>query len=283
MAGLTESHVEEAALSWLAGLGYAALHGPDISPDGPSPERISYPQVFLTERFQEGLGRLNPHLPSETLAEVLRKVQQTDTPSLIEENRRLQRYLLEGVPVEVAREDNSIGGDVGRLIDFNDVDANDWLAVNQFTVIEHEHNWHPDVVLFVNGLPLAIIELKNPGDVNATLEGAFIQLRTYKDQIPSLFRTNAALVTSDGLQARLGSLTTNLERFMPWRTADGRIRSTGRRGGSPPENGPRLHERTFRGARSRDLSLQEWHTVLGAEETSSAGGRTPIQRIPGFA
>ena len=221
MAGLTESHVEEAALSWLAGLGYAALHGPDISPDGPTPERISYDQVFLTERLQEALGRLNPHLPAGTLEEVLRKVQQTETPSLIEENRRLQRYLLEGVPVEVAREDGSIGGDVARLIDFDDVDANDWLAVNQFTVIEHEHNRRPDVVLFVNGLPLAVIELKNPGDVNATLEGAFNQLQTYKDQVPSLFRTNAALVTSDGLQARLGSLTANLERFMPWRTADG--------------------------------------------------------------
>ena len=176
---------------------------------------------MLNVRLREALGRLNPHLPAETLEEVLRKVQQTETPSLIEENRRLHRYLLEGVPVEVAREDGSIGGDVARLIDFDDVDVNDWLAVNQFTVIEHEHNRRPDVVLFVNGLPLAVIELKNPGDVTATLEGAFNQLQTYKDQIPSLFRPNAALVTSDGLQARLGSVTANLERFMPWRTADG--------------------------------------------------------------
>ena len=217
----SESHVEDAALSWLAGLGYAVLHGPDISPEGPTPERVSYDQVFLAKRLREGLGRLNPHLPADTLEEVLRKVQQTETPSLIEENRRLQRYLLEGVPVEVAREDGSIGGDVARLIDFDDVHMNDWLAVNQFTVIEHEHNRRPDVVLFVNGLPLAVIELKNPGDVTATLEGAFNQLQTYKDQIPSLFRLNATLVTSDGLRARLGSLTANLERFMPWRTADG--------------------------------------------------------------
>ncbi|MCZ0937607.1 MAG: type I restriction endonuclease subunit R [Gemmatimonadota bacterium] len=221
MAGLSESHVEEAALEWLAGLGYAVLHGPDISPDGPTPERVSHDQVLLNVRLREALGRLNPNLPAETLEEVLRKVQQTETPSLIEENRRLHRYLLEGVPVEVAREDGSIGGDVARLIDFDDVDMNDWLAVNQFTVIEHEHNRRPDVVLFVNGLPLAVIELKNPGDVNATLDGAFNQLQTYKDQIPSLFLTNAALVTSDGLQARLGSLTANFERFMPWRTADG--------------------------------------------------------------
>ena len=221
MAGFTESHVEEAALEWLAGLGYAVLYGPDISPDGSMPERGSYDQVLLTVRLREALARLNPHLPAETLDEVLRKMQQTETPSLIEENRRLHRYLIEGVPVEVAREDGSIGGDVARLIDFADVHANDWLAVNQYTVIEGQKNRRPDLVLFVNGLPLAVIELKNPGAENATLDGAFNQLQTYKDQIPSLFRTNAVLVTSDGLHARLGSLTANLERFMPWRTVDG--------------------------------------------------------------
>ena len=209
----SESHVEDATLEWFSGLGYAVLHGPDISPDGPTPERLSYDQVLLTERLREALERLNPHLPAETLEEVLRKVQQTETPSLIEENRRLHRYLIEGVPVEVGREDGSIGGDVARLIDFDNVEANDWLAVNQYTVVEHSHNRRPDVVLFVNGLPLAVIELKNPGDENATLDGAFNQLQTYKDQIPSLFRTNAALATSDGLHARLGSLTANLERF----------------------------------------------------------------------
>ena len=158
--------------------------------------------MLLTGRLRKALARLNPHLPAETLEDVLRKVRQTETPSLVEENRRLHRYLVEGVPVEVAREDGSIGGDAARLIDHDDIEANDWLAVNQFTVIEHEHNRRPDVVLFVNGLPLAVIELKNPGDECATLEGAFNQLQTYKDEIPSLFRTNAALMTSDGLQAR---------------------------------------------------------------------------------
>ena len=221
MPGFTESHVEDAALEWLSGLGYAVLHGPDISPEGQTPQRISYDQGLLTPRLGKTLKRLNPHLPAETLEEVLRKVQRTETPSLIEENRRLHRYLIEGVPVEIAREDGSIGGDVARLIDFDDVDANDWLAVNQYTVVEHTHNRRPDVVLFVNGLPLAVIELKNPGDENATLLGAFNQLQTYKDQIPSLFRTNAVLLTSDGLHARVGSLTANLERFMPWRTVDG--------------------------------------------------------------
>ena len=221
MAVITESEVEDATLQWLAGLGYAVAHGPDIGPEGSAPERGSYDEVLLAGRLRKALARLNPHLPAETLEEVLRKVRQAETPSLVEENRRLHRYLVEGVPVEVAREDGSVGGDAARLIDFTDVDSNDWLAVNQFTAIEGQNNRRPDVVLFVNGLPLAVIELKNPGDENATLEGAFNQLQTYKDEIPSLFRTNGALITSDGLQARLGSLTASLERFMPWRTVDG--------------------------------------------------------------
>ncbi len=221
MSRLTESEVEDAALEWLAGLGYTVAHGPDIGPEGSAPERGSYGEVLLPGRLRKALSRLNPSLPDETLEDVLRKIRQTETPSLIEENRRLHRYLIEGVPVELAREDGSIGGDVARLIDFDDIKANDWLAANQFTVIEGQRNRRPDVVLFVNGLPLAVIELKNPGDENATLEGAFNQIQTYKDDIPSLFRSNAALMTSDGLQARVGSLTANLERFMPWRTVDG--------------------------------------------------------------
>jgi len=221
MPGFAESHVEEAALEWLSGLGFAVVHGPNISPDGPSPERTSYEDVVLGERLRVALQRLNPHLDPETLEEVFRKIRQSETPSLVEENRRLHRFLIEGVPVEVTRDDGSIGGDTAYLIDFDDPDRNDWLAVNQFMVIENQNNRRPDVVLFVNGLPLAVIELKNPGDENATLDGAFEQLQTYKSQIPSLFRTNAILVTSDGLHARVGSLTAEIERFMPWRTVDG--------------------------------------------------------------
>jgi type I restriction enzyme, R subunit len=144
-----------------------------------------------------------------------------DLCALVEENRRLHRYMVEGVPVEVHRPDGSIGGEQARLIDFNDPDANDWLAVNQYTVIENKANRRPDVVLFVNGLPLGVVELKNPGDENATLDGAFNQLQTYKSQITSLFRTNAVLVISDGIAARIGSLTADRERFMPWRTVAG--------------------------------------------------------------
>jgi len=221
MTKFSESHVEDATLEWLSGLGYAVLHGPDISPDGQTPERVSYDQVLLTVRLREALERLNPDLPAEVLEEVLQKVQQTVTPSLVEENCRLHRCMVEGVSLDVRRADDTIAGEQVRLIDFDDPDANDWLAVNQYTVIENKANRRPDVVIFVNGLPLGVIELKNPGDENATLDGAFNQLQTYKDQIGSLFRTNAALVISDGIAARIGSLTAERERFMPWRTVTG--------------------------------------------------------------
>lgn len=221
MAGFAESHVEEAALAWLSELGYATANGPDIGPDGAAPERASYGEVLLVERLRAAIERLNPGLPAEARAEVLAKLTRAEAPSLIVENRRLHGYLVAGVPVEVRRPDGSIGGELVRLVDFDDPAANDWLAVNQVTVIENKANRRPDVVVFVNGLPLGVIELKNPGDENATLDGAYNQLQTYKDQIPSLFRSNAVLVISDGLAARIGSLTADRERFMPWRTVDG--------------------------------------------------------------
>jgi type I restriction enzyme R subunit len=214
-SGIVESHVEAATLAWLADLGYATVNGLDIGPDGTVAERSSYGDVLLVERVRAAIAKLNPTLNAETRAAVLSKLTHTETPSLIEENRRLHRYMIEGVSVEVRRPDGSIGGEQTRLIDFDDPDANDWLAVNQYTVIENKANRRPDVVVFVNGLPLGVIELKNPGDENATLDGAFNQLQTYKAQISSLFRTDAALVISDGIAARIGSLTADRERFMP--------------------------------------------------------------------
>lgn len=218
---LAESHVEEAALDWLAEIGYATANGFVIGPDGLAPERESYGDVLLSARLHTAIERLNPTLSPEARAEVFAKVRQVETPSPITENRRLHRYLVEGVPIEMARPDGSIGGEQARLIDLDDWRTNDWLAVNQFTVIEDKANRRPDVVVFVNGLPLGVIELKNPGDENATLDGAYNQLQTYRSQIPSLFRTNAALLISDGIAARVGSLTADRERFMPWRTIDG--------------------------------------------------------------
>jgi type I restriction enzyme R subunit len=220
-SGIAESHIEEATLAWLAALGYATANGFEIGPDGTTPERANYGEVLLVERVRTAIAKLNPKLPAETRADILNKLLQSETPSLVAENRRLHRYMVEGVPIEVRRPDGSIGGEQARLIDFDDPGENDWLAVNQYTVIENKANRRPDVVIFVNGLPLGVIELKNPGDENATLDGAFNQLQTYKTQIGSLFRTNAALLISDGIAARIGSLTADRERFMPWRTVTG--------------------------------------------------------------
>lgn len=212
-----ESDIEEAALEWLAGLGYTIRNGQNIAPDSKTPERASYGDVVLLDRLARAIDRLNTDLPREARADALRRLQQAEYPGLIEENRRLHTFLVEGVPVEFYGEDGVLKGDHVRLIDFVDPDANDWLAVNQFTVIENKANRRPDIVIFVNGLPFAVVELKNASDENATLDGAFNQLQTYKDQIGSLFRTNVALVISDGIEARIGSLTADRERFMPWR------------------------------------------------------------------
>lgn len=179
MSPFAESHVEEATLAWLDELGYAKANGLDIGPDGGNPERENYGDVLLVNRLRSAIAKLNPTLKAEARAEVLAKLMQTETPSLVEENRRLHRYMIEGVPIEIRRADGSIGGEQARLIDFDDPDANDWLAVNQYTVIENKANRRPDVVIFINGLPLAVIELKNPDDENATLDGAFNQLQTY--------------------------------------------------------------------------------------------------------
>lgn len=225
MAKLTEGHVEEAALDWLAGQGWHVAYGVDASPDGKAPERTSNSDVILAARLAAAVDRLNPHIPPDARADAIRKVIAVEIPSLIEENRRLHRLIVEGVPVEYRDSDGAIRGDRVRLVDFDTpaggLDMNDWLAINQFTVIERGHNRRPDIVLFVNGLPIAVIELKNAGDANATVTGAYNQLQTYKREIASLFRTNALLIASDGIVAKVGSLTADEERFMPWRTVDG--------------------------------------------------------------
>lgn len=221
MAYLSEADIEAMLLEQLEGLGYARLSDAVIGPDGSAPEREAYSDVLLVGRLEQAIDRLNPDIPPEARHDALKKVIASQSPSLIEENRRLHRALVEGVDVEFYAKDGTIRGDKVRLVAFDDVTANDWLAVNQFTVVENGSNRRPDVVLFLNGLPVVVIELKKPGAENATLTAAYNQLQTYKAQIPALFRTNAVLVTSDGLTARIGSLTANEERFMPWRTTDG--------------------------------------------------------------
>ncbi|MHB1530386.1 MAG: type I restriction endonuclease subunit R [Acidiferrobacteraceae bacterium] len=224
MTSFTESVVEDAALAWLEALGYAVLHGPDIAAGMPGAERRdpNYRDVVLAGRLHQALVRLNPELPAEAREDAYRKLTRSDAPSLIERNRALHRMLVEGVPVEYRRKDGSIAGAQVRVIDFKTPGHNDWLAVNQFTVCEGQHTRRPDVVLFLNGLPLAVIELKNPADENATLWSAHQQLQTYQTQIPALFAPNAVLLVSDGVQARIGCLNAGREWFKPWRTITGR-------------------------------------------------------------
>ncbi len=223
MAYLSEAAVEKVVLDQLATLGYSIATDADIGPDGKTPEREAYADVVLIKRLTAAIDRLNPAIPAEARADAVRKVLATEKPSLVEENRRLHKLMVEGVDVEFYSNDGTIRGDKVHLIDFDNLERNDWLATSQFTVIEGSINRRPDVVVLVNGLPLGVIELKAPGGENATLAGAFNQLQTYKAQIPSLFRTNTVLVTSDGITARVGSLTADQERFMPWRTTDGKI------------------------------------------------------------
>jgi type I restriction enzyme R subunit len=220
MSGFSEDTVENAAIETLKSLGWLYLHGSVIAPDGASPQRPSYSDAVLLRRFEASIEEINPSVPEEARAEAIRQVLISESPDGVEENRRIHRLITDGVNVE-HRVNGRIVGVKVWLVDFDNVGANDWLVVNQFTLIEGRHNRRPDIALFVNGLPLAILELKNPGDENATLSAAFNQLDTYKRQLPSLFRTNSVLVTSDGIKARIGSLTANEERYMPWRTIDG--------------------------------------------------------------
>jgi type I site-specific restriction-modification system R (restriction) subunit len=221
MPPLDESTIEEAALAWFGELGYAVGHGPDVAPGEVAAERESFGTVVLEGRLHQALRRLNPGLPAEALEDALRKVLRVGTPSLAQTNRAFHRLLRDGVDVEYARPDGSTKHDKVWLIDFGDAEANDWLVVNQFTVIEGQHNRRPDLVVFVNGLPLGLVELKNAADADATIWSAYAQLQTYQAEIPSLLHYNAVLVVSDGLQARIGSLSANQEWFKVWRTIDG--------------------------------------------------------------
>ena len=218
---IDEATIEDATLTWFGELGYAIGHGPHIAPGEAAAERDSFGDVVLVRRLRGAILRLNPSIPDEAREEALRKVLRVATHSLVQTNRAFHRMLRDGIEVEYARPDGSIAGDRVQLVDFGDESANDWFVVNQFTVIEGQHNRRPDIVVFVNGLPLGVIELKNATDEDATIWSAYSQLQTYKAQIPSLLQYNAVLVVSDGLQARIGSLTANQEWFKVWRTIEG--------------------------------------------------------------
>jgi type I restriction enzyme R subunit len=219
----TESVVEEAALEWLEAKGWTILHGPEIAAGMPSAERVDpdFRDVVLERRLRQSLQRLNPTLSTNAIEAALRKLTIVDGPSLIERNRAAWRMLVDGVEVEITRADGTLGGYPVKVVDFTNPDNNDWAAVNQFTVREGQHVRRPDILLFLNGLPIAGIELKNATDEKATIWTAYDQFQTYKQQIPSLYVHNALLCISDGMEARVGSLTSPPERFLPWRTIEG--------------------------------------------------------------
>ena len=221
MTTLTESDVEQVALEWLANVGWKVAHGPDIAPDTPGAQRTDYGQVVLARRLRDTLALLNPNLPSDVLEDAFRKLIRPEGVTLEVPNRAFHRMLVEGVTVEYRAGDGAIRGAQVQVINFDEPARNDWLAVNQFTVTENQHTRRPDVVLFVNGLPLGIIELKNPADEDATLWTAWQQLQTYKAELPTLFSMNEMLMVSDGVQARVGTLTAGREWFKPWRTISG--------------------------------------------------------------
>jgi type I restriction enzyme, R subunit len=221
MGGFTESVVEEAALAWLGALGYSIAHGLDIAPGELAAERKDYGQVVLEDRLRQALARLNPKLPAEALEDAFRKIIRVEGATPEARNRAFHRLLVDGVTVEYRRPDGSIAGAQVRAMDVAQPDANDWLAVNQFTVVENKHARRPDVVLFINGLPLVLIELKNAADENASIHSAFNQFQTYKAELPTLFAYNSLVVISDGTEARIGTLTAGREWFKPWRTIAG--------------------------------------------------------------
>ncbi len=221
---ITEDQLEQLCLDWFQSIGYDTICGYDIAPDGDSlsgrgaPERSDYRQIILHDRLLNCLELINPHIPLASLEQVAIQVATPETPILIKNNKAFHQLLLEGVKVEYKNTDGKEKTDYVQLIDFANMSNNQFLVVNQYTITGSKGNRRPDVIVFINGLPIAVLELKNPADNNADIWSAYQQLQTYKDEISDLFVFNEALVVSDGLNARIGSLTANKERFMPWRT-----------------------------------------------------------------
>jgi type I restriction enzyme R subunit len=218
---MTEDQLEQETLAWLTNVGYAQVYGPDIAHDGFTPERASYLQVVLPFRLREAIRKLNPTLPSDVHEDAFKQVLDLGIPVLLSANRQFHKLLVNGVLVQYQK-DGETRGDFVRLLDWQSPDNNEWLAVNQFTIKGPKHTRRPDIILFVNGLPLVLLELKNPADEHADIWKAYDQIQTYKEQIPDVFQYNEVLVISDGTEALLGSLSADAERFMAWRTIDGR-------------------------------------------------------------
>ncbi|WP_048190700.1 type I restriction endonuclease subunit R [Methanobacterium sp. SMA-27] len=217
---LSEDEIELLALTIFEELGFDIFHGPDISPDGPNPKRELYSDVVIVKILRDAIYRLNPDIPPTAKDEAVKKVIRSDSPDLLINNFQFHQFITDGITVEY-RNDGRIVHDKVWLFDFENPDNNVFSAINQFTIIENNNNRRPDIILFVNGLPLVVIELKNPVDDKATLNKAYQQLQTYQSQIPSLFHFNEILMISDGMEARAGTLTSDYQRFMPWKTIEG--------------------------------------------------------------
>lgn len=217
---MTEDQLEQETLGWLTDVGYTVLYGVDIASDGDNPERSDYRQVVLVERLRNAVNKLNPAIPAAARDDALKQVEDLGIPVLLSANRRFHQLLVTGVPVQYQK-DGETRGDFVRLIDWAAPAQNEWLAINQFSIKGAHHTRRPDIILFVNGLPLVLLELKNPADENADIWKAFDQIQTYKEQIPDVFQYNEVLVISDGSEARMGGLSSDAERFMQWRTIDG--------------------------------------------------------------
>ena len=225
MAILTESKIEEFAIGLFEQLGYRYLYGPDIAPDGTNPKRSSFEEVVMVESLRRAIYRINHRLPTEVCDEAISQVLRIASPDLLANNETFHRLLTEGVSVSVHQE-GAERGELVWLVDFDNPLNNDFTVVNQYTIVENNHNKRPDILLFVNGLPIVILELKNAADENATVQSAFRQMETYKETIPSLFAYNSIIVISDGLEARAGSLSAGFSRMMAWKSADGKAEAS---------------------------------------------------------
>ena len=206
MAYMTEEELEMMSLEWFKEIGYSFVHGPDLAHNGKSPEREDFRKVILIERLRSALKRLNPEVPSATIESAVLQLTNSNTPGLLPSNRQFHQWITTGLPITYMDGDQEIGIRL-KIIGFDDPASNDWLVVNQLEVVGSKRTRIPDVVVYINGLPIAVIELKNPADKKATIWNAFNQLDTYKDNIPDLFTPNVLLVISDGIYARVGSLS----------------------------------------------------------------------------
>ena len=214
---MNEDQLEQLSLEWFRDTGWETLHGPDIAHDGETPMRHSYGEVLLKVELEAAFNRINPHLPVSCFEQVWTALVKPQSPDMLTNNRAFHRLLISGIPVEYKKDDRQIH-DHAFIIDFDRVDQNRFQAVNQYTITDTKQPRRPDIVCFINGIPFAVIELKSPKDENVDIWDAFNQIQTYKDEIADLFIYNEALIISDGYTARVGSLTANQERFMPWRT-----------------------------------------------------------------